>query len=79
MEDDAARRAAVDDAVERFLALLDGGEPELLDAVLEIARAADPAADVDGAHAEIDRLAAGVRGLDDLVRRLYVEEGFHGD
>jgi regulator of sirC expression with transglutaminase-like and TPR domain len=79
VEDDAARRAAVDDAVGRFLALVDGGEPELLDAVLEIARAADPAADVDGAHAEIDRLAGGVRGLDDLVRRLYVEEGFHGD
>ncbi|MDD7968579.1 SirB1 family protein [Actinomycetospora lemnae] len=79
MDDDGARRAAVDDAVDRFLALVRGGEPDLLDAVLEIARAADPAADVAGARTEIDRLAAGVTDLDGLVRRLYVEEGFHGN
>ncbi|PVZ11079.1 SirB1 family protein [Actinomycetospora cinnamomea] len=79
MDDDTGRRAAVDGAVDRFRALVDAGEPDLLDAALEIARAADPSADVTTARAEIDRLAVGVDGLDALVRRLYVEEGFHGD
>jgi regulator of sirC expression with transglutaminase-like and TPR domain len=76
---DAARRAAVDGAVERFLALVGSGDPDLLEGALEIARAADPSADVDAARAELDRLAVGVTDLDGLVRRLYVEEGFHGD
>jgi regulator of sirC expression with transglutaminase-like and TPR domain len=76
---DAARRAAVDGAVERFLALVGTGEPDLLDAALEIARAADPDAELDAARAELDRLADGVGDLDGLVRRLYVEAGFHGD
>ncbi|GLZ45930.1 hypothetical protein Acsp06_21150 [Actinomycetospora sp. NBRC 106375] len=79
MDDDAARRAAIDDAVEQFLALVGAGEPDLLEGALVIARAADPAADVDAARAELDRLAAGVADLDGLVHRLYVEEGFHGD
>jgi len=79
VDDDAGRRADVDGAVVRFLALVEGGEPDLLDAALEIARAADPSADVDAARAEVDRLAAGVSDLDGLVRRIYVEEGFHGD
>ncbi|GAA4932642.1 regulator of sirC expression with transglutaminase-like and TPR domain [Actinomycetospora succinea] len=79
MDDDAARRAAVDGAVKRFLTLVGTGRPDLLEGVLEIARAADPDADVDGARAELDRLASGVGDYDDLVRRLYVEEGFHGD
>ena len=79
MDDDATRRAAVDDAVERFLALARAGEPDLLDGALLIACAADPSADVDAARAELDRLAVGVGDLDDLVRRLYVEEGFHGN
>jgi regulator of sirC expression with transglutaminase-like and TPR domain len=79
VDDDAARRAAVDDAVERFLTMARAGEPDLLEGALEIARAADPRAEVDAARAELDRLAAGVSDLDGLVRRLYLEEGFHGD
>ena len=79
VDDDAARRAAVDGAVERFLALARTGAPDLLSGALEIARAADPSADVEHARTEIDRLAAGVGDLDALVHRLYVEEGFHGD
>lgn len=79
MDDDAARRAAVDGAVNRFLALVRDGTPDLLEGALEIARAADPGADVDAARAELDRLAVGLHDLDGLVHRLYVEEGFHGD
>lgn len=79
MDDDAARRAAVDDAVERFLALTRTGEPDLLCGALEIARAADPSVDVAQARAELDRLAEGVTDVGSLVHRLYVEEGFHGD
>ena len=75
VDDDAARRAAV----ERFLALVAAGEPDLLEGALEIARAADPSADAEHARAEIDRLAVGVTDVDALVHRLYVEEGFHGD
>jgi regulator of sirC expression with transglutaminase-like and TPR domain len=79
VDDDAVRRAAVDGAVGRFLALVQGGPPDLLEGALEIARAADPDADVDAARAELDRLATGLGDLDGLVRRLYVEEGFHGN
>lgn len=79
MEDEAARRAAVDGAVERFLTVVDAGEPDLLEGALEISRAADPGADVAAARAELDRLAGGVDDLDDLVRRVYVEEAFHGN
>lgn len=85
--DAAARRDA---AVDRFVALVAAADaedpgrsdrPALDDAALEIALAADPsrAADAaDGARAELDRLAAGIDGVDALVRRLYVEEGFTG-
>lgn len=79
VDDDAARRAAVDGAVERFLALVETGAPDLLEGALEIARAADPDADAAAARAELDRLAHDVDDLEDLVRRLYVEEGFHGN
>ncbi len=79
VEDDAARREAVEGAVERFRALVLGGAPDLLDAALEIARAADPDADTEAARAELDRLASGVTDLDGLVHRLYEEEGFQGD
>jgi regulator of sirC expression with transglutaminase-like and TPR domain len=73
--DDARRRAAVD----RFTDLVRTGEPDLLEAALQIARAADPEADLDAARQELDRLAEGVRGVDGLVHRLYTEEGFAGD
>lgn len=73
--DDADRRAAV----ERFVHLVRDGEPDLLEPTLQIARAADPGVDLDAARAELDRLAAGVQGVDGLVHRLYTEEGFGGD
>ena len=67
------------DAVERFIDLVRTGDPQLLEGVLLIARAADPGADVDAARAELDRLADGVHDLDGLLHRLYAEEGFAGD
>lgn len=73
--DDSVRRAAVG----RFTALAHARSVDLLEGALLIARAADPRADTDGARAELDRLAEGVRGVDGLVHRLYVEEGFVGD
>ena len=45
----------------------------------QIARLADPDADVDAALAELDRLAEGITDLDALVVRLYTEEGFAGN
>ena len=73
---DDARAAAVD----RFAGLVAGADPALDVAALEIAAAADPATDPrPAALAALDRLAVGVDGVDGLIRRLYVEEGFAGD
>lgn len=79
VEFDATRRKAAEAAVERFRALVADGTPDLLDAALEIARAANPDSDPDAARADLDRLAVGVTDLEGLVRRLYAEEGFRGD
>lgn len=85
MPDDRADRMPPPDpqgsatAVARFGGLVAGGRPPLDRAALEIARLARPDADVGAALAELDRLAAGVTSVDDLVVRLYSEEGFRGN
>jgi regulator of sirC expression with transglutaminase-like and TPR domain len=67
------------DAVGLFAELIGQPDPALDRAALAIAAGADPA--LDPAHwlAELDRLAAGVRELDGLRRRLFTEEGFTGN
>jgi regulator of sirC expression with transglutaminase-like and TPR domain len=65
--------------VARFVALVAGPEPPLDEAALAIAAGADPALDPAPWLAELDRLAAGVRTLDQLVERLFVAEGFTGN
>jgi regulator of sirC expression with transglutaminase-like and TPR domain len=67
------------DALGRLEELLATGDPPLDRAALQIARLADPDADVAAALAELDRLAEGVTDLDGLVVRLYTEEGFAGN
>lgn len=67
------------DAVARFLKLVSGPEPALDQAALAVAAGADPDADPGAALAELDRLAGGVSDVDDLVTRLFVEEGFTGN
>ncbi|MDL5154989.1 SirB1 family protein [Actinomycetospora termitidis] len=67
------------DAVARFAALVEAGDPPLDRAALEVARLARPDADVDAALAELDRLATGIGGIDELVVRLFTEEGFRGN
>jgi len=67
------------DAVERFTALVAGSEPELDRGALAIAAGADPDLDTDRWLRELDRLAEGVGGLEELLHRLFVEEGFSGD
>jgi regulator of sirC expression with transglutaminase-like and TPR domain len=69
----------VADALARLGDLLAAGDPPLDAAALQIARLADPEADVDVALAELDRLAVGVTDVDGLVVRLYTEEGFAGN
>jgi regulator of sirC expression with transglutaminase-like and TPR domain len=71
--------AGVADALARLAELIASGEPPLDAAALQIARLADPDADLDAARAELDRLAVGVTDVDDLVVRLYTEEGFAGN
>jgi regulator of sirC expression with transglutaminase-like and TPR domain len=67
------------DPVERFSALVSGREPPLDEAALALAAGADPALDPARWLAELDRLAEGVCSLDDLVHRLFLEEGFAGN
>ena len=73
----------VDEASERFGALLERPEPEipLDEASLLIAAHAYPDLDVDAELQRLDRLAEGCRTptLDALVRYLFVEERFGGD
>lgn len=67
------------DAVTRFAGLVGQPDPPLDQAALAVAAGADPA--LDPAHwlAELDRLAAGVGSLDELMHRLFVEEAFAGN
>ncbi|GLZ51236.1 transglutaminase-like domain-containing protein [Actinomycetospora sp. NBRC 106378] len=67
------------DAVTRFAALVEAGDPPLDRAALEIARLARPDADLGATLAELDRLASGIASVDGLVLRLFTEEGFAGN
>jgi regulator of sirC expression with transglutaminase-like and TPR domain len=67
------------DAVQQFAELVGRPDPPLDRAALAIAAGADPAVDAARWLAELDRLADGVRGLDGLRHRLFVEEGFAGN
>lgn len=69
----------VADALGRLGELVASGDPPLDAAALQIARLAEPDADVAGALAELDRLAEGVTDVDELVLRLYTDQGFAGD
>jgi regulator of sirC expression with transglutaminase-like and TPR domain len=67
------------DAVQRFVELVRLPDPPLDQAALAIAAGADPALDPAPWLAELDRLAAGVGSLEDLLRRLFVDAGFAGN
>ena len=67
------------DPVARFLNLVTGPEPALDRAALAIAAGADPERDPGAGLAELDRLAEGVRDLDSLLSRLFVDEGYAGN
>jgi regulator of sirC expression with transglutaminase-like and TPR domain len=65
--------------VARFVELVAAPEPPLDEAALAIAAGADPDLDPAPWLAELDRLAEGVGSVDDLVARLFAEEGFTGN
>ena len=65
--------------VERFADLVPRPDPPLDRAALAIAAGADPALDETPWLAELDRLAAGVGSLDELLHRLFAEERFTGN
>jgi regulator of sirC expression with transglutaminase-like and TPR domain len=69
------------DPVARFaeLAALPEEELELGEAALAIAGGGDPELDVARWLAELDGLAAGLAGLDELTHRLFRELGFQGN
>ena len=67
------------DAVARFAELVGLPDPPLDRAALAIAAGADPALEPDLWLAELDRLAAGVGSLDELLDRLFVQERFAGN
>ena len=69
------------DAVEHFIALLSGRGPgpELDVGALAIAAGADPDLDPSRWLRELDRLAHGVDSLEELIHRLFVDEGFAGN
>lgn len=67
------------DAVRRFTALVRAPEPPLDRAAIALAAGADPGQDPAESLAELDRLSTGVGSAEDLVRRLFVEEGFAGN
>lgn len=67
------------EAVRRFAALVRVAEPPLDRAALALAAGADPRLDPAVPLRVLDRLADGVGSLDDLVRRLFVEERFTGN
>lgn len=67
------------DPVERFSALAAAPEPELDRCTLTIAAGANPSLDVDRWLRELDKLADRVSSLDELLRRLFAEEGFDGN
>ncbi len=69
----------VADALARLGHLLETPDPPLDASALQIARLADPDADVAAALVELDRLAVGVHDVDGLAVRLYTEEGFAGN
>ena len=76
---DDTRPPGVADALGRLAELIASGRPPLDAAALQIARLAEPDADVDAALTELDRLAEGITDVDGLVVRLYTEEGFAGN
>ena len=67
------------DAVARFAELVARPDPPLDQAALALAAGADPTLDPAPWLAELDRLAAGVDSLDELVHRLFVAEAFAGN
>jgi regulator of sirC expression with transglutaminase-like and TPR domain len=67
------------DAVAQFAELVGLPDPPLDRAALAIAAGADPALDPALWLAELDRLAAGVGSLDELLHRLFVQERFAGN
>lgn len=67
------------DAVARFAELVTQPDPALDRAALALAAGADPTLDPAPWLAELDRLAAGVGSLDELVHRLFVAEAFAGN
>jgi regulator of sirC expression with transglutaminase-like and TPR domain len=67
------------DVLSRFAALASRPEPELAEAALLIGAAGDPGTQPDPWLTEIDRAADGVRDLDGLLHRLFVDMGFRGD
>ncbi|MGI9002479.1 MAG: transglutaminase family protein [Pseudonocardia sp.] len=67
------------DAVAQFADLVADPDVPLDRAALALAAGADPALRPTRWLAELDRLAAGVGSLDELVHRLFVEEGFTGN
>jgi regulator of sirC expression with transglutaminase-like and TPR domain len=67
------------EAVRRFAELVGRPDPPLDRAALALAAGADPHLDIDHWLAELDRLAAGVTDLEDLLHRLFIEEHFTGN
>lgn len=66
-------------AVEEFRSLLSHSTWTLDEAALAIAAGADPAVDPSRWLGELDRLAEGVGSFEELIRRLFVTEGFAGN
>lgn len=67
------------DPVERFAELVGAPDLALDRAALTMAAGAEPNLDPARWLAELDRLAAGIGSLDELVDRLFVDEGFAGN
>jgi regulator of sirC expression with transglutaminase-like and TPR domain len=67
------------DPVTQFTELAGDPDPPLDRAALAMAAGATPHQDTERWLAELDRLADGVTSLDELVQRLFVEEGFAGN
>jgi regulator of sirC expression with transglutaminase-like and TPR domain len=67
------------DAVTRFAELAGQPDPPLDRAALALAAGADPALDPAPWLAQLDRLATGVGSLDQLLHRLFEQEGFAGN
>lgn len=67
------------DPVQRFGALVASSEPHLDTGALAIASGAHPALDLARWLGELDRMAAGLGDVGDLLDRLFTDEGFTGN